>query len=490
MFTLLMSLTYRKKALQLAPFFLISLGFILRARQYLFQRNFWLDEAGFILNLQEKSYIELLSPLGWDKICPIGFLWLQKFMGDLFGYSELSMRFIPFIVGISILPTSYNFIKMQLGRKQALIVLLFGTLSTYLIYYSNEARKYELEVFLTILIYIFWKKQNKVIGFILISIVSTLFTHSSIFILASLLSFEFLLLLKNELKIKTLIIKHSGWIISFLLVYTLTLYNHPLSEVMKEYHSKNNAFIPHSNFTESIIWLWISVKRLFVEPLGLSLTGGALIFFTIGLISQFHSKKTEILIWLLPILFSLITAALELYPFGNRFSLFLFLPLAFLLSEGIVSSFNSNKIYIGVTVLILNFNPILENTKQFLKPENKENIKPLIQSINSVFAEGDKIILSLHTESQFRIYNRCLMDMVFKEQDLILSPQINSKDNFNSLINSIQFKKRIFVLINHDYPIEKEFSTQDKIILLKSQFELEDIKTSSPNTFLITLKHK
>ena len=69
----------------IAWWFLVMLGVILRFRQYLVNRSFWADEASLAVNLVNHNFSELLQPLDYQQAAPIGFLYIEKTLITIFG---------------------------------------------------------------------------------------------------------------------------------------------------------------------------------------------------------------------------------------------------------------------------------------------------------------------------------------------------------------------------------------------------------------------
>jgi predicted membrane-bound mannosyltransferase len=90
----------RNEGFVLTAGLLVLLGSFLRLRQYFINRSLWLDEAALALNLVQKSFVELASPLDYDQGAPIGFLWVQKVIITFLGAEELSLRIFPLICGL------------------------------------------------------------------------------------------------------------------------------------------------------------------------------------------------------------------------------------------------------------------------------------------------------------------------------------------------------------------------------------------------------
>lgn len=87
---------------------LLGFGVVIRTIQYGANRALWADEAKLALNLVDRSYGELLQPLDYDQIAPVGFLWAEKGIVQLFGQTEYALRLVPFVAGLASLILFYR----------------------------------------------------------------------------------------------------------------------------------------------------------------------------------------------------------------------------------------------------------------------------------------------------------------------------------------------------------------------------------------------
>ncbi len=85
--------------------FLVGVG--IRLVQFLHCRSLWVDEASVSLNIINRSYLALLHPLGYHQQAPVGFLWVSRFLVNLFGPNEFSLRGYSLICGIASLPVFF-----------------------------------------------------------------------------------------------------------------------------------------------------------------------------------------------------------------------------------------------------------------------------------------------------------------------------------------------------------------------------------------------
>ena len=71
---------------------LVLLGAVLRIYQYAADRSLWLDEAALAHNIIQRGFGQLVAPLDYAQIAPLGFLWLEKCAVVLFGSSEYAFE--------------------------------------------------------------------------------------------------------------------------------------------------------------------------------------------------------------------------------------------------------------------------------------------------------------------------------------------------------------------------------------------------------------
>jgi hypothetical protein len=79
----------------------VALGVALRLFRY--GRNFplWGDESFVAVNFIARGYRDLLQPLEYGQICPVLFLWIERFAVNHLGFSEWSLRLFPLICGVA-----------------------------------------------------------------------------------------------------------------------------------------------------------------------------------------------------------------------------------------------------------------------------------------------------------------------------------------------------------------------------------------------------
>ena len=124
---------------------IVSLGILLRFYD-LAGESIWVDEA-FTYHYVTTPLPELVTLLKHD-VHPILFYALEHWWIELFGPSEFSLRFLPFIFGSLSIVLMYGLARELFKFRISLLATLFFSLSYTLILYSQEAKMYAQFIFL------------------------------------------------------------------------------------------------------------------------------------------------------------------------------------------------------------------------------------------------------------------------------------------------------------------------------------------------------
>ena len=79
----------------------IVLGVSLRVIRYALNFPLWSDEAFVAANFLDRDYLGLLRPLDYGQICPVLFLWVERALVGLLGFSEATLRLFPLVCGVA-----------------------------------------------------------------------------------------------------------------------------------------------------------------------------------------------------------------------------------------------------------------------------------------------------------------------------------------------------------------------------------------------------
>lgn len=128
----------------------IGLGLLSRAIRYYLCFPLWDDESFLCVNLIHRSYAELLQPLDYHQVAPVLFLWLERGMVGLLGFSEYALRLIPFVCSIASL-FLFRRVAGRLLTGQALVAAVAIFAVSYPgIRYAAEAKPYGTDMFVSL----------------------------------------------------------------------------------------------------------------------------------------------------------------------------------------------------------------------------------------------------------------------------------------------------------------------------------------------------
>ena len=398
----------------------ITLGFILRLRQYLAGRSLWGDEASLAINIVTRSYIDLVKPLGYHQAAPIGFLFIEKLFIVLFGNNDYILRLFPLISGILAIYLVYRIASDYFGGVGIFALTVFA-LNSWLIFYSSELKQYGSDVTVTLLlVYLSTRclsKDSQARDFIWMGVAGVLtiwISHVAVFILPGIglaLVLEKYLQKKN---IPTVWLLSLGiaWPISFGADYHVALQHTATDKFFQTYWQK--AFLPLPPWSNPP-WL-VNVYYKFVL-ITLSRTDEAsyymiLVLVIFGGLSLIKRRQNIALIIIFPFIMTMIASAWQKYPLTYRFMLFL-VPLALLLmAEGI------GRIYLllarwrrdfalflcGFPIAAMFLFSAQSVVADFRSPPTITEIKPVMKYIEENKKPGDAIYLYYGSVPAFIYY--------------------------------------------------------------------------------------
>jgi len=130
----------------------IVAGIVLRVVEFARNRPLWLDEAMLSLNIAARSFARLARPLDYDQSAPVAYLWLERLAVTIGGGNELSLRVLPFVAGLALVPLTWLVGRRLAGAATATLAAILAALSLSLITFSAEAKQYGVDPLVTALI--------------------------------------------------------------------------------------------------------------------------------------------------------------------------------------------------------------------------------------------------------------------------------------------------------------------------------------------------
>ncbi len=104
----------------------------------------WSDECFLSVNFINRGYRELLEPLDNGQIAPPLFLWIQRFIIDVGGFSEWSLRVFPLVCGLVSVFLFWHLARRVFGANSTALLLAVGifAVSVHPIRHASEAKPY------------------------------------------------------------------------------------------------------------------------------------------------------------------------------------------------------------------------------------------------------------------------------------------------------------------------------------------------------------
>jgi hypothetical protein len=130
-----------------AVWLLIGLGLLARGVRFGLNFPLWEDEAFLAVNWIDAGFGDLLGPLAYRQVAPVGFLWTQLGMIEVFGYSEWAMRAVPFAMSVAALLLFADVARRLLGGWSGVLATGFFAVAYPGIRYAAEAKQYAGDAF-------------------------------------------------------------------------------------------------------------------------------------------------------------------------------------------------------------------------------------------------------------------------------------------------------------------------------------------------------
>lgn len=364
----------KDSALNILTWCIVAAGITLRLVLYFQNRNLIIDEANIVRNLAERGFGGLVLPLKYEQFAPPVFLWFEKLSSVLLGYGEQAMRLYPLLCGVAALVLFRKLLLQFMPLRSAWFPLTILAVTYLPVKYSVEMKQYMpdtmIALALTLLatrLDIFREKPRRfLLTWLVAGIVAIWSSMPSVFILAGIGIYYFLRLLYSRQwhLLRPLIVVGAGWGLMFVVYYFAILKPQIESDYLQNYHKDYFLFATPSNFAE---WQhnWARMKELICNVGGYE---GRLIFINVSLIllgsvQLFIHHRQKALLAVLPIVITLIAAALKQFSLIDRVCLFLLPFIMILLGYGLegllqhsLRTYRWAAVALGTFILVQNNN--------------------------------------------------------------------------------------------------------------------------------------
>ena len=415
---------------------------------YLYCRSLWLDEAMLALNIVNRTYSELASPLSHNQIAPILFLWIEKTIAYFFNYSEYGLRFFPLLCYWFNIILFYRLIKKIFTSTIVLISLLsLFCFNYWLLLYGTDVKQYITDVSVMLIAITFLvnherlNKKNTL--FLAVFGVLCIFLSSVTPIILVTITLIYLIGTEDEIwdNIEHLLLPIMSWTLAFVLYYVQFVYANPVKIYMVDYWSTANCFLPSPFDISLFIDFFVHKSKIVLVSLyGFRYFGVFLpfVFFT-GL---WELKKTKnykmLLLFAVPFTAHLILSAFKLYPFDLRMLLYTIPVLLLVTGHGLlsinniiptkVSRENERHIFFSIPFIFFTFLLIVGI------PLKDEEIKGNLSYLEKNIQDGDNLFITPYAVPAYKYYQK--INFFSIKNDVIL-------EDFSSFKKKQRFLKKI-----------------------------------------------
>ena len=462
----------------------------LRLVQYLHHRSLWFDEALLALNILNRSYSSLIRPLDYDQGAPVGFLFMERFVGLHLGFGEFVLRLIPFLASIGALFLFYKLARIMLLPVAIWIALGLMAVCPHLIYYGSEVKQYSTDVLISIALYLvvltLLLRPPSVQTALLLSItggIAVWISHPSLIILAGAggAAFFWVLPRRDWGRLVLVLIAGVVWCSSFTAIYFLSLREVARNRFLYLYWS--SGFMPH-DLTSIAIWKWLvgHFLLLFKNPGGMLAEPAALCFLC-GCLGMFRRNRELFWIIISPFIAALLFSYFGKYPFEGRLLLFLAPPIFLLIAEGtslfLVHPTRLVRI-IGVALVILvAAQPIATSTKYLFatKGWQQEEIRTVLQKVQSQSRPGD--VCYIYHWARFQYWYYSTVYQLGCESTVIGTAHIDKPDDYKSELDALSGHPRVWLIFSHSLRGEEDFITAYAMRIGRPLADYKDYKASA-----------
>jgi len=146
--------SHRGEWASIAVFILLTIGVVVRLRQYLFNASYFYDECFHLLILPGRSFAEFFQPLPYCAVAPPGYFQLLRFLELVGGIAnELIMRLPSFLAGLAALLIMTPLSRRTLpGQAGPLWAIACTALSARALFHGCEVHPYTIDLLFAVCI--------------------------------------------------------------------------------------------------------------------------------------------------------------------------------------------------------------------------------------------------------------------------------------------------------------------------------------------------
>ena len=346
---------------------LLAGAVIMSIIQFLNMRGLWTDESAVAINIVKRDYAGLMKPLDHLQVAPILYLWVVKFLSQIFSEQEWGLRLYSLISYLCSLWLFWRLLRRYVKDEAAILVgIIFFVLNNKLFYYADEVKQYMSDVMVTLTLLTLamdWRDEDRrsVLILSIAGIVGIFLSNISVMILPTV----FLICLFSDgnpwarRRISALFMMSIPWMVAFVVNYLLFIHGHPSRD--QQMAAWKDFFPPTEIFSRQTILFIFNVFELLKRDFGFGVNNMLRIFgpseiihlvimsiMMMAYVFRIFRSSSKALILIIPLCLHFILAYLRLYPMAARTMLYIYPLMALMLSMGAESIFRLLQRFSGV----------------------------------------------------------------------------------------------------------------------------------------------
>ena len=439
----------------------IVFGLVWRAKQYGAQFSFTTDELALARNVTERSVLAIIEHLEFAQVAPIGFLLVLKACAWLFGPSEWSLRLVPFVAGLGVIPLCWVVSRRALastGAAAAATALV--ALATPVALWSTILKQYVVDIVAVLAVLAMAQgmlerslSRRDIRRAAAIGAGAALFSHAIVFAIAAcgvvLVGEALHRRHYAELRARALVVGIWSTAAGALLLWGVW---HALPAdrlYMRQFWNPN--FIPWDP-RAAVAWLWDRLLGLFLggpwpnAELMYSRPKLWMLVLACGAITLLKRRPWHAALLLLPAIFTLAASAVRQYPFGGRTSLFLIPLVMMLISEGAerLAAAAGKRVAAIAPLLLISFAAL--PMAKFPASYHPEHMRPNLEYLSAQLQPADTVWVYYGAAQSFLYYAPALAkraEVIFGTCDRT-DPRANLRQ-----IDAARGRHRVWVVLTH-----------------------------------------
>lgn len=492
------------RATTIGLFVACAIGIALRLRAYCFDRSLWLDELFLWSTLGPPRLSRAWEPLYEGQVAAPGFVALVQLLRSVLGDSEPELRFLPLVAGIAALPLLAALLRASAGRLAAVFGVTLLALSPHAIYYSADFKPYSLD--LAIALGLLWSATRRLVAGTgpswrfaaagLLAVVVSL--PASLVVGGCALAFAHEAARRRDRRaLATTIVSSLLWLAAFVVMHRSLLSHHHGNADIHDYWVREGAF-PSPGLAGALGYVPIAVCRALSNPAGLGDEWGRVtvttyvagLLFLAGIVIGWRRDGRIVRLHLAILALALCCGALRLYPFSGRVLCFLVPSLMIPVCIAVDAAARGGAMRVGARVLTiaLLFEPALGAARRAIRPQTREESRPVVAELRARIAPGDVVYLGWWARFAWRYYApRFGLDAV-PTVEAAWIPVERVSEYAADATSKLPRSDRVWYFVTHFYPSDDERRAVLRVLAEAGVVEREAIEAPAAAAHRLDLR--